>query len=75
MDDQTKKGKSVLVCHRIEPGAEKLATAKSGSVSRKEGLLKDRVRWTPEAFAPMTEEQVAELDGSSANHLDRPNPI
>lgn len=34
-------------------------------MARNEGLLKGRVSWTPEAFAPLTDAELAEFDGAS----------
>jgi len=55
--------------------SNRLTTRAVLPVARKEGLLKGQVSWHDDAFAPMTEEQVAEFDGSLANHIERPSPI
>jgi hypothetical protein len=65
MDDPAEKGNSVVVRHRIRPVADKLATAEPATMARKEGLLKGRVRWKPGTFEPMTEEELAEFDGTA----------
>jgi hypothetical protein len=59
----------------FKPVDDTRVVADSQPVARKEGLLAGRISWGADAFAPMTEEQVAEFDGDPANHVERPNPI
>ena len=37
------------------------------------GLLKGKVEWAPDAFAPMSADELAELDGAPIFSQDRPS--
>jgi prevent-host-death family protein len=62
--EKVEQGEVVVVCRHNKPVAEIRVITKSIPVVRKEGLLKGRVRWSPGAFSPMTDEEMAEFDGS-----------
>ena len=62
--EKVEKGEVVVVCRHNKPVAEIRVIAKPASVARKEGLLKGRVRWNPDAFAPMTDAELADFDGT-----------
>ena len=62
--DQVEKGDVVVVCRHNQPVAELRAIQTPPSHSaRVAGLLKGQVSWEPDAFAPMTAEELAEFDG------------
>ena len=63
--DQVEEGDVVVVCRHNQPVAELRAieTPLKRSV-RVAGLLKGQVHWEPDAFAPMTVEELAEFDGA-----------
>jgi len=65
--EQVEQGEVVIICRHNKPVAELRLVVKEAPVARsaprKEGLLKGRVSWTPGAFSPMTEEEMAEFDG------------
>jgi antitoxin (DNA-binding transcriptional repressor) of toxin-antitoxin stability system len=62
--DQVEEGEVVVVCRHNQPVAE-LRAIRTASVSppRVAGLLKGLVHWEPDAFAPLTEQELAEFDG------------
>jgi antitoxin (DNA-binding transcriptional repressor) of toxin-antitoxin stability system len=63
--DQVEKGEVVVICRHNQPVAELRAIqAALAPPVRVAGLLKGRVNWEPGAFAPMTDAEVAELDGA-----------
>ena len=63
--DQVEQG-DVVVCRRNQPVAELRAVVASPVLpARVAGLLKDQVYWEPEAFAPMTAEELAAFDDTS----------
>jgi antitoxin (DNA-binding transcriptional repressor) of toxin-antitoxin stability system len=62
--EQVEQGEVVVVCRHNKPVAEIRVIANHVPVARKEGLLKGRVRWSPGTFAPMTDEELAEFDGT-----------
>jgi len=64
--DEVEAGEVVVVCRHNHPVAEirALPPAQVPPV-RIAGLLKGRVQWEPDAFAPMTDEELAEFDESS----------
>ena len=63
--DQVENGEVVIVCRHNHPVAELRAIqAAPAKTTRVAGLLKGRVHWEPDAFAPMTDEEVAEFDGA-----------
>lgn len=61
--DQVEQGDVVVVCRHNRPVAELRAIqAPEVRVVRVAGLLKGRVHWEPDAFAPMSDEEVAEFE-------------
>ena len=55
----------VVVCRHNHPVAELRAIQTAPAhPARVAGLLKGRVHWEPDAFAPMTVEELAEFDGA-----------
>jgi antitoxin (DNA-binding transcriptional repressor) of toxin-antitoxin stability system len=62
--NQVEKGDVVVVCRHNQPVAELRAIQTAPShPTRIAGLLKGRIHWEPDAFAPMTAEELAEFDG------------
>ena len=63
--DQVEQGVVVVVCRHNQPVAE-LRPIETPPVrsARVAGLLKGQVHWEPDAFAPMTVEELAEFDGA-----------
>ena len=61
--DRVEEGEVVVVCRRGKPVAE-LRAIKTASVSkaRVAGLLKGRIHWKPDAFAPLTGQEIAEFE-------------
>jgi antitoxin (DNA-binding transcriptional repressor) of toxin-antitoxin stability system len=65
--DRAVQGEVIILCRHNHPVAE--LRALGGEPERRArvaGLLKGRVDWEPGAFAPMTEEEIAEFDQSAA---------
>ena len=63
--DRVEKGEVVVVCRHNQPVAELRAIETSlVRPARVAGLLKGRVHWEPDAFAPMTVEELAEFGGA-----------
>ena len=62
--ERVEQGEVVVVCRHNKPVAEIRVVGKSAPVARKEGLLKGRVSWSPGAFAPLNEAELAEFDGA-----------
>jgi len=63
--DQVEKGEVVVVCRHNRPVAELRAVEASPVRSvRVAGLLTGRVHWESGAFDPMTDEELAEFEGS-----------
>jgi len=63
--DQVENGDVVVVCRHNQPVAELRAIQTAPPrPTRVAGLLKGRVHWEPNAFAPMTDEELAEFDGA-----------
>ena len=62
--DQVEGGEVIVVCRHNQPVAE-IRAIQTASVSptRVAGLLKGLVHWEPDAFAPLTEEELAEFYG------------
>lgn len=62
--DRVVEGEVVVVCRHNRPVAE-LRAIETDPVrpARVAGLLKGKVHWEPDAFAPMKDEEVAEFDG------------
>lgn len=65
--DRVEEGDVIIVCRHNRPVAE-LRAIESAQVPRARvaGLLKGRVHWEPDAFAPMTAAELAEFDGAPA---------
>ena len=62
---RVERGEVVVVCRHNQPVAELRAIETSPArPARVAGLLKGRVHWEPDAFAPMTVEELAEFDGA-----------
>jgi prevent-host-death family protein len=63
--DRVEQGEVVIVCRRNQPVAELRAIETSPvRPARVPGLLKGRVHWEPDAFAPMGDAEIAEFDAS-----------
>ena len=68
--EQVEQGEVVVICRHNKPVAEMRVIVQNDvgptarPLIRKEGLLKGQVSWTPGAFAPMTEEDIALFDGA-----------
>ena len=62
--DQVEGGEVIVVCRHNQPVAEiRAIPAASVSPTRVAGLLKGLVHWEPGAFAPLTEQELAEFEG------------
>lgn len=62
--EQAENGEVIIVCRHNKPIAEiRAVAAVPPPVTRKAGLLKGLISWSPDAFAPMTDAEVAEFDG------------
>jgi antitoxin (DNA-binding transcriptional repressor) of toxin-antitoxin stability system len=63
--DQVEQGDVIIVCRHNQPVAELRAIGVPPvRPTRVAGLLKGRVHWEPDAFAPMTAEELAEFDAA-----------
>jgi antitoxin (DNA-binding transcriptional repressor) of toxin-antitoxin stability system len=63
---RVEQGDVVVVCRNNQPVAELRAIeTELAHPARVAGLLKGSVRWEPDAFAPMSAEELAEFDGAS----------
>jgi prevent-host-death family protein len=63
--DRVEQGDVIIVCRHNQPVAELRAVeAAPEHPARVAGLLKGRIHWEPDAFAPMTDEELAEFDSS-----------
>ena len=62
--DQVEGGEVIVVCRHNQPVAE-IRAIQTASVSptRVAGLLKGLVHWEPDAFAPLSEQELAEFEG------------
>lgn len=62
--DQVEMGEVVVVCRHNRPVAE-LRAIQTAPVyaTRVAGLLKGQVHWEPNAFAPLTDQELVEFDG------------
>jgi antitoxin (DNA-binding transcriptional repressor) of toxin-antitoxin stability system len=69
--DQVEGGEVIVVCRHNQPVAE-IRAIQTASVSppRVAGLLKGLIHWEPDAFAPLTEQELAEFEGGQVF----PNP-
>ena len=64
--DRVEQGDVVVVCRHNQPVAELRAIETSPvRPARVAGLLKGQVHWEPDAFAPMTVEELAEFDDAA----------
>jgi antitoxin (DNA-binding transcriptional repressor) of toxin-antitoxin stability system len=64
--EQVERGEIVVVCRHDKPVAEIRAIAAPRTPgTRIGGLLKRRVTWMPDAFAPLSADEQAEFDGAS----------
>lgn len=71
--DQVEQGDVVVVCRHNQPIAELRAIqATAVRPIRVAGLLSGRVNWKPDAFGPMSAEELAEFDGGPL--FPRPGP-
>jgi antitoxin (DNA-binding transcriptional repressor) of toxin-antitoxin stability system len=62
--DQVEAGEVIVVCRHNQPVAEiRAIPTASVSPTRVAGLLKGLVHWEPDAFAPLTEQELAEFEG------------
>ena len=63
--DRVEQGDVVIVCRHNRPVAELRAVETSlVRPARVAGLLKGQIHWEPDAFTPMTDEELAEFDGA-----------
>ena len=63
--DRVEQGEVIIVCRHNQPVAELRAIeAPLARPARVAGLLKGRIHWDPDAFAPMTDEELAEFDSA-----------
>jgi len=61
--DQVEQGEIVVVCRHNRPVAELRGIQTSpAQPPRIAGLLRGRVHWEPDAFNPMTDEELLEFD-------------
>ena len=62
--DQVEGGEVIVVCRHNQPVAE-IRAIQTASVSppRVAGLLKGLIHWEPDAFAPLTAQELAEFEG------------
>jgi prevent-host-death family protein len=64
--EQVEQGEIVVVCRHNKPVAEIRAIAPPRTPgTRIAGLLKGRVTWVPDAFAPLSAADQAEFDAAS----------
>ncbi|HEY1204178.1 MAG: type II toxin-antitoxin system prevent-host-death family antitoxin [Bryobacteraceae bacterium] len=62
---RVEQGDLVIVCRHNRPVAELRAIETAlAPPARVAGLLKGSVHWEPDAFAPMSAEELAEFDGA-----------
>ena len=62
---RAEQGEVVVVCRHNQPVAELRAIHKTQAPQpRTAGLLKGLVSWDADAFNPMTDEELAQFDGS-----------
>jgi antitoxin (DNA-binding transcriptional repressor) of toxin-antitoxin stability system len=63
--DRVEQGDVIIVCRHNQPVAELRAIeAEQLRPARVAGLLKGRIHWEPDAFAPMTDDELAEFDSA-----------
>jgi len=63
--DRVEQGEVIVVCRHNRPVAELRAIEVPPiRPARVAGLLKGKVSWEPDAFSPMTEEELALFDGA-----------
>lgn len=64
--ERVEQGDVVIVCRHNRPVAELRALETVPvCLARVAGLLKGRVDWAPDAFAPMTADELREFDGAT----------
>jgi len=62
--EQVEQGEVVVLCRHNQPVAELRAIQPASfSPPRVPGLLKGLIHWEPDAFAPLTEEELADFEG------------
>ena len=67
--ERVEQGEVVVVCRHNQPVAELRAIETSHvRPPRVAGLLKGRIHWEPDAFAPMSDEELAEFDAPVFPH-------
>jgi prevent-host-death family protein len=71
--DRVEEGEVVVVCRHNQPVAElRGIQTQPVSKTRVAGLLKGLVHWEPDAFAPLTDEELAEFYGGEVFPPDGP---
>ena len=64
--DRVEEGEVIIVCRHNKPVAEMRAIPKTVEAKpRTPGLLRGKVSWTPDAFAPMSTEELGEFEGAA----------
>ena len=64
--DRVEEGEVIIVCRHNKPVAEMRAIPKTVEAKpRTPGLLRGKVSWTPDAFAPMSPEELGEFEGGA----------
>ncbi len=59
------QGEVIIVCRHNQPVAELRPLSSQPALPvRTAGLLKGQIQWEPGAFDPMSDEELAEFDGS-----------
>ena len=59
------QGEVIIVCRHNQPVAElRAVTSQPLHPTRTAGLLKGQIQWEPGAFDPLSDEELAEFDGS-----------
>jgi antitoxin (DNA-binding transcriptional repressor) of toxin-antitoxin stability system len=72
--DQVENGDVVVVCRHNQPVAELRAIQPAPAHrTRVAGLLKGRIHWESNAFAPMADKELAEFDRTPAFPLVGPS--
>jgi prevent-host-death family protein len=71
--DQVVEGDVVIVCRHNRPVAE-LRAVEASPVRRERvaGLLKGQIDWEPDAFTPMTSDELADFDSAPIFPQRRP---
>ncbi len=64
--DRVEEGEVIIVCRHNKPVAEMRAIPKAvEGKPRTPGLLRGKVSWAPDAFAPMSPEELGEFEGGA----------